>query len=445
MITRKLLNEFAAEAVSYGPAMAVNNIISRWRFTTTPVMDNSAPGAYVDRSPLADDLTYAEFSDVYGHVLHGHPDDPLSYATSNRTEAGLLALRAFDRERHLSERDVSGFCDLFEKTTRAMVTLHDAQAPWMWVAVPWMREVLEVNMDIMRPSSFAQFVHEGTSFNRRYLGLNQEYLDNRIFSTDQNLKFDNHAAANQGLRALINNCFNLKRTDEISLGQAQQKETGVLRLAKVLNELHKQKVTAPAYKKDLILTAELITLLSYASLTTQSASSAADLNKAIVSLVDMTMTPVKNVGQIRQNRFRPGFTEKRVTFWSTTETAASLASALPRLICGLPEAHPEPGAKAAIDRFRHQVGKDAYQALANAVPYMLNKGGKPPAAAYFKIAVEVSGSEIDPEIENAYLSNLEIEEIVDLIGTLSGNKHKVRLMKRNPEVKGDVLSNDLGM
>ena len=445
MITRKLLNQFAADAVSYGPAMAVNNIISEWRFTTTPVMDNSAPSAYTDRAPLADDLGYAEFSDIYGHVLHGHPDNPLSYATSNRTEAGLLALRVFDREKHTSERDIAGFCDLFDKTTRAMVTLHGAHAPWMWVAVPWMREVLEVNMDIMRPSSFAQFVHEGASFNRRYLGTNQEYLDNRIFSNDPGLKFDDETTANQGLRALINNCFGLKRSDEISLSQAGENKAALMSLSKVLNELHQLKVTAPAYKKDLILTAELITLFSQASGRDQGESSAREMASAIASLVDMTMTPVKSVGQIRENRFRPGFTEKQVAYWSTTATANSLASALPRLIGRMPEDHAESIVQSAIDRFRLQVGKDAYQALANAIPHMLKKGGKPPAAAYFKIAAEVSRDAANPDVEASYLSNLETQEIADLISSLSDRKLKVRLMKRNPEVKGDVLSNELGL
>lgn len=445
MITRKLLNEFAANAVSYGPAMAVNNVISEWRFTTTPEMNNSAPSAYTDRSPLANDLTYAEFSDVFGQVLHGHPDNPLTYSITNRTEAGLLALRAFDREKHASERDVSGFCNLFEKTTRAMVAMHDAKSIWMWTSVPWMREVLEVNMDLMRTSSFAQFIHEGSSFSRRYLGLNQEYLDNRIFTTGPGLDFDSQTTANQGLRSLINNCFDLKRSDSITIDRALENEVGVRRLAKVLNELHQMKVTAPAYQKDLILTAELITLFSKAHTRMSSEVSANELSTSIGSLVNMAMTPVKSIGKIRQNLFRPGYTEKQVSFWSTTATAESMASVLPRLIREMPENHPDSIARSAIERFRHQVGKDAYQALANAIPHMHKKTGKPPAAAYFKIAVEVSGGRIDEGVENSYLSNLQTKEIADLIGTLSGNKHKVRLMKRNPEVKGDVLSNDLGM
>lgn len=408
-------------------------------------MDNSAPSAYTDRTPLAEDVNYAEFADVFSEILRRYPKNAFDYPLSNITEAGLLALRVFDGKKHTSEQDVEAFCGLYEATTKAMVELFEGQSPWMWVSVPWMREILEVNAGVMRPASFANFVQVGSTFNSKYVGSNKEYLAEKNFTTDSESETSDQVTANQGMQALVSHCFGRGRGDWVSLDQARSDEEGLLRLAGILNNLHDLKVVAPAYKKDLIVVGELLTLLSEASDRTQGTQANEILSKAASSLVDMAMSPQKSIGKIRENRFRPGYTSKNLAFWSTAAMANSLASVLPAICNRLPSEHSNPEVQGAIDRYRHQIGKDAFQALSNAIPYFENKGGKPFPAAYFKIALEVNGEIGDQAVESAYLSKLEAQELAELISSLSSTKHRIRLMKQRPDVKGDVLALDLGM
>lgn len=444
MITRKLLNEFASNAVKLGPAEAVHFMIGDWRFQSTPMMDSSAPSAYTDRAPLADDVSYAEFSDIFRNVLQGHPDQPTTYSGSNRTEAGLMALRVFDRDKHTSEWDIRGFSAIFEATTKAMISMKDARVPWVPVCVPWMREILETNMDIMPTQSFAQFIHEGSAFNSYYRGGNEQYLDTRIFSDDPSLQFHKITAMDQGLRALVNHCFDLKIGDAVNLSTAMQNESGILRLAKVVNELHGQGVSVHAYQKNLLLTAELLTLLHTAA-DKSSAPEAAQMHKAIGALVEMTMRPAKRVGKIRENRLRPRYTAERLTFWSVTESVESLATAIPKLCATFPVDHPVKGVQEALNRFRSQIGHDAYQALHNMTPHMANKKTEDYPRAYFKLAVNVSPEGVESQPSHTYLSKLDKKDLADLIGTLSSEKAKRSLMRQHPGVKGAVLMNDMGM
>lgn len=445
MITRKLLNQFASNAVRLGPAGATHLMLSDWKFQNTPVMDNSAPSAYTDRAILEDGLSYAEFSDIVSHVLRGHPDQPSVYSWSNKTEAGLMALRVFDRMKHVTERDVAGFCEIFDATTKAMIALHDSKAPWFPVLVPWMREILETNLDLMPTHKFKRFVHESSLLNRHYVGGNEKYLDSRIFADDQDLKFSNLTFLDQGLRALVNNCFGLKIGDHISMSQAAENEVGVFRLARVINDLHKQKVTTPAYQKNLVLTGELLTILAQAGGRSESPVAVAEINRAIQSLVDMTMTPVRRVGQIRENRLRPRYTAERLRFWSTTDTVNSFVRLLPRICLDLPIEHQDKGVRDALHRFRSQVGHDAYQALQNMTQHMANKKAKDYPLAYFKLAVEVSPEDVGSQVSHDYLSKLESNDLAELISTLSNKEAKLRLMRQHPAAKGAVLMNELGM
>lgn len=445
MITRKLLNEFASNAVRYGPGEAVHRMLGEWRFQSTPMMDNSAPSAYTDRAVLDVDLGYAEFADIVGHVQKGHPDQAGAYSFSNKTEAGLMALRVFDRTTHTSDRDIAVFSAIFEATTNAMIRMHDAKVPWMTVSVPWMREILETNMDIMPVHRFRAFIHESSLFNQKYIGGSEQYLDSRIFADDQDLKFGALTFLDQGLRAIVNNCFNLKVGEHITVQKAVENESGVLRLAQIINDLHALKVTTPAYQKNLILTGELMTILSEVAEKRQDLAEVSAIHTAIQSLVDMTMTPIRKVGQIRENRLRPRHTAERLRFWSTTDSVDSLSRLLPRLCSDLPFNHADKGVQEAMERFRRQISHDAYQAVHNMTPHASNKRAKEYPLAYFRLAVDVSPEGVDSEISFAYLSKLEKDDLANMIGTLSSNEAKVRLMKQHPGVKGAVLMNDLGM
>jgi hypothetical protein len=446
MITRKLLNKFASDTALVGASDAVSLMISEWRFKTTPDMTGKPPSAYTDKAGMADDLSFAELAQVVAGVLRAYPEYSYTQWPSNKIEAGLLALREFDRTIHTSEMDVSGFCDLCRITVAAMVKLNEEGGVWMPVAVPWMREILETNLDLLDVPSFAQFVEQGNAFDKRYL-TNDEYPDKRVFAPNLGLPltFYKTATVNQGLRAVINHCFDMKPHDSISLQDALANTPAVLRMAGMMNDLHFHGVKMPAYQKSLALTGQLIHIFSSSLRHSLADSDSKKVSDAIRALVDMTMTPVKKVGKIKENRFRPGHTSKTVVYWSPAESARGYAKMLLQSCEAIEDLDLDPETQKSIERFRFQVGQDAYQALENVLPYLNKPDGSAGAVAYFTLATCISPDEKRAELERSYLSKLEKAELAALIASLPSKVARVRLMKLNPEVKGTVLMSDLGL
>lgn len=447
MITKHDLSRTQEMLVSKGPAATAHDMVSSWRFASTPMMDNSAPSAYTDRAPIAPDVTYEQMASVVIDVMRGLPDNPTGYAASNKAEIGLIALRVFDRGQPYTQQDLDKFSEIFARTTQTMVASNDQKLMWQPVCVPWMREILETNMDLMPVSDFKQFIHESSDFNRHYTGGNANYLDRRLFNLQPDMTVYPSLTMNQGLRAVVSNCFGLKRSDSLSLNEAIQSAfvPGIIRLAKVLNALKKTNVTFPAYQADLALTSELIVILGAGAKKCQYVSESLEIEEAIVSLVNMTMSPVKKVGAIRENRFRPGYTAKTIKFWMVSNAADALSTILGRMCSAMPTSFIDSDAHSAVERFKHQVAQNAFQALSNVIPYMDKADGIRGAATYFKLGLEVSVEGVPADVENAYLSKLSKADLADLVGSLQSKETRDRLMRLNPEIKGKVLMNDLGL
>lgn len=440
MITQDAVQKMREQLVSLGPAAAAHNLISDWRFTTTPVMDNSAPSAYTDRATLAAGVSYAEMGAAVLGLLRVLPDSPMEYAASNKAEVGLIALRIFNRAEHQSPDDIKAFSEIFAKTTRDLICLADGGNPWLYTSVPWMREVLETNLDLLPASSFAQFVHDSPDFNRFY-GHIDAYLDRRSFIPGPNLEDQKSLVANQGIKAVVNGCFGLSKDQQISIGDASSDVVAVSRLSRILQDLEKAKVVIPAYQLDLAVTAQLIDIMLKASEKAEP-DTAGEIESGIVSLVAMTTS--KKLGSIRENAFRPGYTAKPLKFWAVSDALEGIAETLIQSISSYDYQHRGKGLQAALNRFISKVASNAFQALDCVIPSLSKPDGLRGSSAYFRVGVELMpGMDKSNAIGKLFAAS-DKDRKAELIASIRSEDARLRLIKQNPAVKGAVLMSDLG-
>ena len=455
MITAQHVDKIKALLDNEGPGEAGYQLLNdAAAHPSTPCMDDKGPSAYTDKVTLELGVKYSVFADLVLEIQGKHPNNSLHFVSkTQKIEAGLWALRAFDREVHTSEVDAFFFSQIYQTTTDLMIQSIKTHDVWQSVSLPWMREILEKNIDLMTVASYADFVQAGNTFTKNYTGGGSNFLDKRLFSDLVPYLHYNAVPMNQGLIALVNSSFGIKRDDPVVLSDltASARRPQAVTLAKAISGLYAHGARMPAYQLDLALTADLLVILNNAATATVNDEDRHALDRGLVELVDMTMTPVKKIGPMRENRFRAGFTNKNPTFWLPYAPQAGLCTVLASRCAALVPADRPQDVANALSRFINQVRHDAFQGMENALSgndsSNYNKTFLADVACdYFKL-----GHEIDPEAAPAELEARLVERLIKeekLSKLVSGISHvptKARLMRENPSVRGKVLMDELGL
>jgi hypothetical protein len=421
---------------------------------STPCMDDKGPSAYTDKVTLEPGVKYSVFADVVLEIQGKHANDGLNFFSKNqKVESGLWAMRAFDREVHNSQVDVFFFSQIFRTTTDLMIQTIKTQDLWYTVSLPWMREILEKNIDLMPVASYADFIQDGNTFSKYYTGSSEAFLDKRLFSDPVPYLHYNAVPMNQGLIGLVNSSFGIKRDDPVQLSDlmASPRVPQAVTLAKAISALYAHGTRMPAYQLDLALTADVLLIMNNAATATLPDEDRTALDRAIVELVDMTMTPVKKIGPMRENRFRAGYTDKNPTFWLPHAPQAGLCTVLASRCVVLNASDRSQDVSNALSRFTEQVRHDAFQAMNNALSAndssSYAKTFLPDVACdYFKLGLAINPEAVPTELEAKLVERLIKEE--KLTKLVSGLKHeptRARLLRENPSVKGKVLMDELGL
>jgi uncharacterized protein YqcC (DUF446 family) len=420
---------------------------------STPCMDNRGPSAYTDKVTLQDTIKYSVFANIALEIQQRRSDGLYHFSTGNKIETGLWVLRAFDREVHTSEVDAYFFAKLFKSTTDQMIKTIATQDIWQSVCLPWMREILEKNIDLMATPSYAPFIQEGNTFNKHYQGNSAAFLDKRLFSEPTPFVNYNDVPINQGLRALVNASFKLQRDDVLKITglTTPSRLAQTVTLAKTLSGLHEHGVKVPAYQLDLALTADLLLILNNAAMAVTTEEDRNTLNRAIVDLVDMTVGPAKKKQSLRDNHFRAGYTNKNTMLWLPHIPQAGLCRVLGHRCVALMAGERPVEVSKALSRFTGQVRFDAFQAMDNVLSCVDSsryaKAYQADAACdYFKLGINIDSESVPAEAEAKLLELLKREDkLIKLVSGLSHEPTKRRLLQENPALKGKVLMDELGL
>jgi hypothetical protein len=455
MITAQHLDKIKNLLDTNGPGEAGYQLLTdAAAHPTTPCMDDKGPSAFTDTVTLEPGVKYSVFADVVLEIQGKHQNSGFYNLTkTQKIESGLWAMRAFDREVHTSEVDAFFFSQVYRSTTDLMIHSIKTSDLWQPVCLPWMREILEKNIDLMPVASYADFVQAGNTFTKHYTGGAQNFLDKRLFSDLVPYLHYHAVPMNQGLIALVNSSFGIKRDDPVHLSDmtASARKLQALTLANAISALYAHGTRMPAYQLDLALTADLLVIMNQAAMATVNDQDRSALDQAIVELVDMTMTPVKKIGPMRENRFRSGFTNKNPTFWLPHAPQAGLCTVLTSRCASLASFERPQGVSTALSRFINQVRHDAFQGVENALngndSSNYNKTYLAEVACdYYKLGHEIDPDSAPAELEARLVARLiKDEKLTRLVSGLSHAPTKARLMRENPSVKGKVLMDELGL